>query len=295
VARRRGLLEQVGAVLALDAPAEAVVDHVGLERVGPVALITLARPEQHNVISLGGWRRIAAAARDLAEDPTLRLVLVRGAGERAFGTGADIKEFPGTRMTPAHALDYNEAIAHALQGVETIPVPVVAVIDGLAVGGGLELSAACDLRIASDTSHFGLPIGRLGVTLGYTEADALARLVGPAELMYLLVSGRLIDASDALRIGLVQRVVGREDLTSEVLGLLESVITASLPTLLAAKAVVAMTTRPLTARDTERLARITVEVYGGADLAEGVAAFTDRRPPRFPSQDTTADLTGEAI
>ncbi len=288
--RSEHIVDAVRTLLGSDPAPQDVVDFVGAQQTEGVAVLTLARPDQHNAISLGGWRRVGALARELGADPALRAIVVRGAGGRAFGAGADIKEFPGTRMTASSAADYNEAVAHALVAVSSVRVPVVAMIDGLAVGGGLELSAACDLRICSDRARFGIPIGRLGVTLGYTEADALARLIGPAELKYLLVSGRLIDAVDALRIGLVQRAVPTDDLVEEVLDLLAAIITSSLPTLVAGKAVVDMTGRPLTARDTETLARIAVEVYDGPDLAEGVAAFQDRRSPRFPSQQHVAQV-----
>ena len=263
-----------------------VVDYVAAQRCGSVAILSLARPEQHNVINLAGWRRIGELARMWAADPSVRVVLLRGVGDRAFGTGADIKEFPQTRMTAATAVEYNEAVAHALGAVASIPVPVVAVIAGLAVGGGLELSAAADVRLASDRARFGLPIGRLGVTLGLTEAACLSRLIGPSALKYLIFSGELVDAAEAQRMGLVQRVVPASDLVAAAVSLAESVTHASLPTLLAAKAVADMTTRTLTAEDTEVLARITVEVYPGPDLAEGVEAFLDRRPPQFPSRAT---------
>lgn len=277
-------IEQIRPVLSADPAAGDIADFIGVQRVGPVAVLTLARPERHNVVDLAGWRRIADTATALAADPALRVVLVRGSGTAAFGAGADIAEFPSTRMPAAVAAGYNDAVAHALAAVRAIPVPVIALIDGLAVGGALELSAVCDLRIATERSRFGLPIGRLGVALGLTETEALARLVGPAELMYLILSGRLVDAAHALRTGLVQRVVPDGDLVDEALDLVGAITTASLPTLLAAKSVLDMTTRPLSARDTERLARIAVEIYDGPDLAEGVAAFRERRPPRFPSQ-----------
>lgn len=270
--------------LAVDPAPADVVDFVGCQRSGPVAILTLARPEQHNALNLAAWQRIGALARELASDETLRAVVLRGAGGRAFGAGADIAEFPTTRMTARAALVYNESVAAALDAVAALPVPVLAMIDGLAVGGGLELSAAADLRIATTRSRFGIPIGRLGVTLGLTEARALVRLIGPAELKYLLFSGRLIDAERAAQVGLVQSLVAPERLVDEVTELLDAITAGSLPTLHAAKAVVDMTTRQLSAADTELLARIAVEVYDGPDLAEGVAAFTERRSPAFPSQ-----------
>lgn len=276
--------DRLAAVLGAAVPADDIVDFVGRQRVGRVAVVTLSRPEQHNVLSLASWQRVADVAAQFARDSSCHAVVLRGSGDRAFGAGADIKEFPHTRMSPAAAVHYNEAVARGLQAVADIPVPVVAMIQGLAVGGGLELSAACDVRIAADDARFGLPIGRLGVTLGYTEAAALVKLIGPSELKYLLLSGELIAADEALRIGLVQRVVPRDALIATTVALVGNVLTSSMPTLRAGKLVADMATRSISAADTEALARYTVEVYGGADLAEGVAAFAERRAPRFPSQ-----------
>lgn len=278
------LADRLAAVLTAATPAQWVTDFIGLQRVDRVAVVTLDRAEQHNVLSLASWRRLAEVADRLAEDPSVHAVVLRGAGGKAFGAGADIKEFPATRMSPAHGVTYNEAVARGLQSVSSIPVPVVAMIQGLAVGGGLELSAAADVRIASDTARFGLPIGRLGVTLGYTEAAALVRLIGASELKFLLMSGELICADDALRVGLVQRVVPGTQLVKAVVTLVENILSSSMPTLRSGKLVADMATRSISAADTEALARYTVEVYGGPDLAEGVAAFAERRVPVFPSQ-----------
>jgi enoyl-CoA hydratase len=284
VSERHERLDGLRALLAADPPTECVVDFVGHQRSGAVGILTLSRPEQLNALSLGAWRRIREVATATAADSSLRALVIRGAGQRAFSAGADIAEFPSTRMTARDASVYNSAIADALSAVAAVPVPVVAMIDGLAVGGGLELSAVCDVRLASEGSRFGIPIGRLGVTLGLVEASALTRLIGSSELKYLLFSGRLIDTERALRTGLVQVVVRREQLVDELLDLLASVTTSSLPAILAAKAVADASVRPLGVGDADRLSRLTAEIYEGADLAEGVAAFTERRTPDFPSQ-----------
>lgn len=270
-------------VLAEDPPADAIADFIGVQRVGPVGIVTLARPEQLNVINLAGWRRILATAQEFTADPELRVVLLRGSGPKAFGTGADIKEFETTRMSAAAAADYNETLGRALRAVSAIPVPVVAVIGGLAVGGGLELAGAADLRIASDDSRFGLPIGKLGVTLGHTEASVITRLIGPANEKYLLFSSRLVDAHDALRMGLIQAAYERNALNDEAVSLVQAILGASHATLVSGKWAIDMTQRQITPEDTETLARITAEVYAGEDLREGVAAFQARRPARFPS------------
>jgi enoyl-CoA hydratase len=271
----------LAALLAVEADPRNVEDHVAVELHGPICLVTLARPEQHNVLSLASWRRLGATFAELARSTTLRAVVVRGSGGRAFGAGADIKEFGEVRLGAALAVDYNEAIATTLRAVGGIPAPVIAMVDGLAVGGGCELAAACDLRIASDRSRFGIPIGRLGVTLGYTEASAVARLVGPATLKYLLFTGRLLDAEDAAAVGLIQRVVPAAELNSETATVLEAILNSSEVTIRAAKLVADMLGRPLSAADTETLTRLTTEAYDGADLAEGVAAFEERRAPNF--------------
>lgn len=268
-------------LLRADPPAESIVDGVATQRCGAVAVVTLARPEVHNALSLAAWRRLRAVFGELAADPDLRAVVVRGAGGKAFGAGADIAEFPAVRTGAAVALAYNETLAEALRAVAAVPVPVIAMVRGLAVGGGCELAAACDVRVAATDARFGIPIGRLGVTLGLTEASALVRLIGPAALKELLFSGRLVDADEAGRMGLVQRLVAPAELVDTTVALVDAILAASATTIRAAKAVADMCGRPLTATDTERLTRLAVEAYDGVDLKEGVAAFLARRPPVF--------------
>lgn len=282
-------LQDLRALLTQEPPAECIEDHVGVQVLGPAAVLTLARPDQHNVISLAGWRRILEAAERFSSDPELRIVILRGSGEKAFGTGADIKEFPSVRMTAADAVEYNETLGLALRAVAAIPIPVMAVIGGLAVGGGLELAGAADIRIASSDSRFGLPIGKLGVTLGYTEASVITRLIGPANEKFLLYTSSIVGADDALRMGLIQHMCPREQLLDEAVRLTQAIVSTSSATIRAGKLVIDMTQRDITPADTEALARITVEAYSGDDLREGVSAFQERRAPKFPSARPFAD------
>lgn len=268
-------------LLETDPPEDTVLDRVAVQRIDQVAVVTLAKPEAQNALTLASWRRVKAVFDELAEQPALRAVVVRGAGPRAFAAGADIKEFPETRMTAAAATDYNESIARALRAVAALPMPVIAAVHGLAVGGGCELATACDVRIATADARLGIPIGKLGVILGYTETTAVARLIGPAALKYLLFSGNLIPAVEAKAIGLVQRIVPPGMLAAEVSDLIIRICGQSAVTMRAAKLVAGMYGRPLTEADTELLTRLNVEAYEGADLKEGVAAFTERRAPMF--------------
>lgn len=268
-------------ILRTDPPAALVVDRIARQAVDDVAVITLAKPEAFNALSLASWRQLRSDFTELARQENLRAVVLRGAGPKAFAAGADIKEFPETRMSAAAATDYNETIARALRAVADLPVPVIAAVHGLAVGGGCELITACDVRIASTAARFGIPIGKLGVTLGYTETVSVAQLIGPAELKYLLYSGELITAEDAHRIGLVQRLTDPDGLVDAVTGLVGRIRSQSALTLKAAKVVTGMAGRPLTDADADALARFTVEAYEGSDLKEGVAAFAERRAPVF--------------
>jgi enoyl-CoA hydratase len=262
-------------------PAGEVVDGVACELSGAVALVTLSRPAMHNALALGSWTRLGDLFGGFGDEPGLRAVVVRGAGGRAFSAGADIAEFPEKRLGAERALAYNRRISGALEAVMRCPLPVVAMVGGLAVGGGCELAAACDVRIVSDDSRFGIPIGRLGVTLGYSETRALARLIGPGRLKELLFSGRLVDAHEAAAIGLVERVVPRERLAAETAELVGSIVRSAPATMRAAKLVADIWGRALTAADADVLTAAAIEAYESDALREGVAAFLERRPPSF--------------
>lgn len=281
-----GVEHGVRQLLQSDPPADAVIDRVALQRHQGVAVVTLSHPEAQNALNLASWRRLKLLFDDLARETELRAIVVRGAGSKAFAAGADIKEFPDTRMTVVDATDYNEAVSACLRALTAVPVPVIAAVRGLAVGGGCELTTACDVRIATDDARFGIPLGKLGVILGFTEAEAVARLIGPAALKYLLFSGELIDVTDAARWGLVQKVVPPDELAEVTARLVGRICAQSAVTMRSTKVVANMYGRALTGADTDALIRFNVEAYGGADVREGVAAFTQRRPPRFDGSAT---------
>ena len=266
--------------------ADEIVDGVGLRRCGPMAIVTLSRPESHNALSFRSWVRLAEIFDALAGERGLRAVVVRGAGERAFSAGANIEEFPELRLSADVARGYNEAISRALEAVMSFELPTVAMVRGLAVGGGCELAAACDLRVAAADARFGIPIGRLGVTLGPSEARAIVRLIGPARLKDLLFTGRLVDAAEALAMGLVDRVVPVEELPAAIAEIVTAIVSSAPTTIRAGKLAADTSGRPLSRRDEGALARLTREAYDGADLKEGVAAFLERRAPRFGQLDT---------
>lgn len=178
-----------------------------VEREDGVVTVTLNRPEKLNAMTLDMYQRLGAVFDGLNADDSVRCVVVRGAGERAFCPGSDIGEFDSVRADVDKAREYARLTMAATDKLKDCPHPTVALIRGVCVGGGLEMAAMCDLRICGRSSRFGIPINRLGLTVDYDELAILANVCGiPAALEILLV-GRLLDADEAQAKGLVNRVV----------------------------------------------------------------------------------------
>ncbi len=191
---------------------------------GHVARVVLNRPEKLNCVSTAMWSGLADIFRELDADPGLRCVVLSGAGGRAFCVGADIAEFATTRADAAQARRYAELSHAALQAIARCRHPVVAAIDGLCVGGGLELACCADLRICSSPSRFGIPVKRLGLVVATTEMEPLVRLVGAAVAKEILLTGDIFPAEEARRMGLVNRVAPGDGFAREVDRLVASIV-----------------------------------------------------------------------
>src|SRR5688572_17965054 len=178
-----------------------------IARDGAIATVTLNNPERLNALTTAMWQALRAAMHTLSADDTLRCVVIRGAGEKAFAAGADISEFATERADGRYARAYGELIHQTMQAVARCKHPTVAMIRGACVGGGLEIAAMCDMRICGDSSRFGIPINRLGLTMAYGELQGLLALVGRAVTLEILLEGRVFDAREALHKRLVNRVV----------------------------------------------------------------------------------------
>ena len=171
-----------------------MTDAIKIDIDGPVATITINRPERLNAIDLPAWRALSDAASGLARDPGVRCVVLRGAGERAFSSGADIKDFESHRFDSKSAAKYAEVFEGALLGIEELPQPTISMIRGVCVGGGLELAAATDIRICAEGSRFGVPVARIGIVAGWNELRRMIAVAGQAAVSYLVLSGRIIGA-----------------------------------------------------------------------------------------------------
>lgn len=178
-----------------------------VQRDDDIATVILNNPDKRNALTKPAWQQLGDVMVDLSGDNDLRCIILRGAGDEAFAAGADISEFPEQRANAAQAKEYGKIVTRTVQVIEDCQHPTVAMIKGACTGGGLEIACACDIRIAGEGARFGVPINRLGHTLAYPELDAILRLVSPAVMLELLLEGRVIDATHALRVGLVNRVV----------------------------------------------------------------------------------------
>jgi len=182
-------------------------DRVTLRREGAVAHVTLAHDGRLNAITVSMWHELRGVFEGLSADEAVRCVVVAGEGGN-FAAGADIREFPRERADHDLVQHYHrEVLAPALRAVAMCPHPVVAAIEGVCVGGGLEVACQCDLRIAADSARFGVPIGRLGFPMAPDEMRGLLALAGRAATLAILLEGRVFDAAEAQRLGLLTRVV----------------------------------------------------------------------------------------
>jgi enoyl-CoA hydratase/carnithine racemase len=172
----------------------------------PLATVRLDGPERNNVLDVTGWGAVAGAFECLSEREDVSCVVVCGTGGRGLSAGSDVGAFAARREIPSDVRAYWAAIGDALRAVRVCRHPTVAVVDGICVGGGLEIAACCDLRLCGESSRFGAPIDRLGLTMSFDELQPLVQLLGASPVLEILLSGELIDAGRALTVGLVNRV-----------------------------------------------------------------------------------------
>ncbi len=182
-------------------------DAIFTERDGAVASVVLNRPDKLNALDLPDWQRIGDIMREFDADDSLRCIVMRGVDARAFSAGADIAGFATHRSTPAQVREYARTLATSLAAIASCRHPVIAAINGVCIGGGFEMSSACDLRVCGESSRFGAPINKLGLTMSYAELQTLIGVVGSAGLLEILLAGEIIDAKRAYEIGFVSRIL----------------------------------------------------------------------------------------
>jgi len=248
---------------------------------GAVAVVTINNPGKRNALSSEIRAALPGLLEALQADGDVRAVILTGAGDKAFASGADISEFGERRTSPAARAEYDreqEAIYDALAGLEK---PVIAMIRGYCLGQGLLTAVRADIRIASDDSQFGIPAARLGLGPRFTSVTAMVGLVGPAWTSEILFSARRFPAAEALRMGLVNRVVPAADLRDEVMSLAQDIARNAPLTVAAAKAAIREAGRPADRRDLARVEAMIEACFRSDDYREGQRAFAEKRPPAF--------------
>jgi len=249
-----------------------------VETRGAVGLITLNRPKALNALCDALVREMGAALDAFEADDTIGAVVIAGSGDRAFAAGADIKEMSGRTYMDVYLADF---ITAGWERVTTCRKPVVAAVAGFALGGGCELAMMCDTIIAADTAKFGQPEITLGVIPGAGGTQRLTRFVGKAKAMDMVLTGRMMDAAEAERSGLVSRVVAPGKLLDEALAVAGRIAEMSRPAVMIAKEAVNRAYETTLAEGVRFERRVFHSLFATEDQKEGMAAFIDKRKPNF--------------
>ncbi|UYM04638.1 enoyl-CoA hydratase-related protein [Solicola gregarius] len=255
-------------------------DHLTIERDGSVATLTLNRADSHNAISLGMYRELPDLVAGVDADPGVKVLVVRGAGERAFASGADISEFQEVRGDAASAKAYNEHVAAAEHALESFSKPTVAMIHGYCIGGGFGLALACDLRFGDERSRFAITPAKLGLVYSLESTKRLVDLVGPARTKWVLYSGQQIRAERALALGVLDELYDAAELEEQTYEFCRLVTTRAQFSVRAAKQIVGRITNGQV-EDDEHTTHLRNSSFDTDDYAEGVRAFLAKRSPEF--------------
>ena len=256
-----------------------MADTILVARDGAIATIVLNRPEKLNALTIDMWVRLGEAVSGLAADDGVRCIVLRGAGGKAFAPGNDISEFETERHDPASAKAYGAVMHETLGAIRDCRHPTVALIEGICVGGGLEIASLCDIRICGATSRFGVPVNRLGLVMAHAELDGLVRLVGPGTAAEIVLEGRVFDATEAKDKGLVTRVVADGDVETEAF--------ATARRIAAGAPLVARWHKQFLRRiaDPRPLSQTEIDegfaCFGTQDFATGYRAFLAKTEPEF--------------
>jgi enoyl-CoA hydratase len=246
-----------------------------------VGVITFNNPDKRNAMSLDMWEGLGHALIELRDDPGVRIVILAGAGDKAFVSGADISQFEKTRHNAEASEEYSKKSAAQRALLADYPKPIIASIRGFCLGGGMQVAMAADIRIASENSQFGIPAAKLGIAYGYDGLKHLVSLVGPSWARLIMYTGMKIDSAEALRIGLVDRVLPDTELWDATMDIARNISGNAPLAIQAAKITIAQVLKDPDKRDMDAIKQIGTACMDSEDFREGRTAFMEKRKPRF--------------
>jgi enoyl-CoA hydratase len=246
-----------------------------------VGVITFNNPEKRNAMSLDMWEGLGHALTELRDDSDVRVVILVGAGDKAFVSGADISQFEKTRHNAAASEEYSRRSAAQRALLADYPKPTVSCIRGFCLGGGMQVAMLTDIRIAAEDSQFGIPAARLGIAYGYDGLRHLVSLVGPSWARLIMYAGMRISSKEALRIGLVDRVIPNDELWNATMEIARTISGNAPLAIQAAKITIAQVLKDPADRDMDAIKKIGMACMDSEDFREGRRAFMEKRKPHF--------------
>jgi enoyl-CoA hydratase/carnithine racemase len=252
-----------------------------IRREPPLGWLVLNRPQVRNALNLDTWRRIAMGVAELEADAEVRVLILRGAGAEAFISGADISEFNELRSNAEKAKSFREWPNKAIAALVNSTKPIIAMISGVCIGGGVQVALSCDMRFAAHGTRFGIPAARLGLAYPMDGVLALMQTVGAANAREILLSARLFDAPEALAMGLVHKLAAPEELEDFVRQYAGQMAQNAPLTMAAAKVGIREALKDSADRDRKLVEEMVARCFNSADYREGVRAFGEKRRPKF--------------
>lgn len=258
-----------------------MTDSILIRREGAVGRLILNRPERLNAFNLDMWENLPGRLDELTSDPDIRVVIVSGAGEKAFGAGADISEFEDNRRDPATAAVYDEANERAFSALRNCARPTIAMIRGFCIGGGCAVALCCDIRVAASDAVFALTPGRLGLGYPFSGIEHAVQELGPASARYLFLTAARVNSDKALELGLIQEACEPDGLESRCDELAAQIAANAPLTLAALKFTIRQGALASAARDMKAVREHIDACFRSEDYREGLAAFREKRAPEF--------------
>ena len=258
-----------------------MTDGILARKDGRIGIVTFNNPEKRNALSLAMWQGLGETLAAFAADAELRVVVLTGAGDKAFASGADISKFASERATAEAAAIYNETVDRVCEQLYAFAKPTIAMINGFCMGGGLAIAVSCDMRLASTNAVFALPAAKLGLGYGYAGLRRCIETIGPAATKEIFFTARRFGCEEALHWGLLNRAVAPESLAATVMEIATTIADSAPLTVAAVKRIAVEILKDPDSRDMAACEEMVAACFASDDYKEGRAAFLEKRKPHF--------------